>query len=195
MPADERSVNFAEVVVEAAPAAEEPSMMQRLGSLGGSLKNMIAGAPAAADAADPNENDEEESTVAPLSSSTTVAPLREATAMKEASERHILPDEEPVNLHSEAPFCNYVMVRMSIGFLVLWLAGAALIVGATVGTALRKLRCGAGAVSSCARPNGRRRRAWRGFWRRWRRRIFLASRARRDESSSTATRAADVEIG
>ena len=77
------------------------------------------------------------------------------------------------------------------------LAGAALIVGATVGTALRKLRCGAGAVSSCARPNGRRRRAWRGFWRRWRRRIFLASRgrARRDDSSSTATRAADVEIG
>ena len=129
MPADERSVNFAEVVVEAAPAAEEPSMMQRLGSLGGSLKNMIAGAPAAADAADPNDEEqrEESSTVSPLN--TTVAPLREATAMKEASERHILPDEEPVNLHSEAPFCNYVMVRMSIGFLVLWLAGAALIVG------------------------------------------------------------------
>ena len=106
MPADERSVNFAEVVVEAAPAAEEPSMMQRLGSLGGSLKNMIAGAPAAADAADPNDEEqrEESSTVSPLN--TTVAPLREATAMKEASERHILPDEEPVNLHSEAPFCN-----------------------------------------------------------------------------------------
>ena len=34
----------------AAPAPEEPSMLQRLGSLCGSLKNMLAGAPADADA-------------------------------------------------------------------------------------------------------------------------------------------------
>ena len=31
------------------PPSEEPSLLQRLSSLGGSLKDMLAGAPAAAD--------------------------------------------------------------------------------------------------------------------------------------------------